>query len=82
MEPYPLLDDLLRPIFRVAMPRPDARDPRWTTQRAVGSAAFLVRYLLPRRRTSLPFPPQLQALGGLKVSGTFPWSGWGESSPR
>jgi hypothetical protein len=28
-------------------PRADARDPRWTTERAVGTAAFLVRYGLP-----------------------------------
>ncbi|MEI8189494.1 MAG: hypothetical protein WCI75_07230, partial [candidate division NC10 bacterium] len=29
-------------------PRADARDPRWTTQRAVGSPAFMVPYV-PRR---------------------------------
>ncbi len=29
-------------------PRADARDPRWTTQRAVGSPAFVARYV-PRR---------------------------------
>jgi hypothetical protein len=28
-------------------PRADARDPRWTTARAVGTAAFLARYSLP-----------------------------------
>jgi putative transposase len=27
-------------------PRADARDPRWTTERAVGTAAFLARYAL------------------------------------
>ena len=46
-------------------PRLDARDPRWTRQRAVGSAAFLSRYLPPRgRRRSVPVPPQIQVLGG------------------
>jgi putative transposase len=46
-------------------PRLDARDPRWTTQRAVGSAAFLTRYLPARgRRRIIPVPPQIQALGG------------------
>jgi putative transposase len=48
-----------------ADPRADARDPRWTTRRAVGSAAFLARSLPPRgRRRILPVPPQIQALGG------------------
>ncbi len=50
MKPYPLVDELLRPILRVARPRTDARDPCWTTQRAVGTAAFLARYL-PRTAT-------------------------------
>jgi putative transposase len=46
-------------------PRLDARDPRWTTQRAVGSAGFLARYVPPRgRRKVIPVPPQIQALGG------------------
>jgi putative transposase len=38
-------------------PRADARDPRWTTERAVGSATFLARYGLqrgPRRGTGRP----------------------------
>ena len=45
-------------------PRLDARDPRWTSQRAVGSVAFLTRYL-PRhaRRRSVPVPPHIQVLG-------------------
>ncbi len=30
-------------------PRADARDPRWTTERAVGTAAFLAGYALHRR---------------------------------
>ena len=45
-------------------PRLDARDPRWTRQGAVGSAAFLTCYLPPRRRRrSVPVPPQIQAFG-------------------
>ena len=55
MKLYPVVDDLLHPVLRVAMhraprllapsadPRADARDPRWSTQRAVGSPAFLER---------------------------------------
>ena len=44
--------------------RLDARDPRWTTQRAVGSPAFLRRYLRTRwRRRTVFVPPQIQALG-------------------
>ncbi len=47
-----------------ADPRLDARDPRWTSLRAVGSAAFLRRYLSRRRsRRNAPVPPQIQALG-------------------
>jgi putative transposase len=47
-----------------ADPRLDARDPRWTKQRAIGSRAFLARYLPPRgSRRSVPVPPQIQALG-------------------
>ncbi len=32
-----------------ADPRTDARDPRWSTHRAVGSPAFVARYVLRRR---------------------------------
>jgi hypothetical protein len=106
MKRYPQVEDLLRPLLKVAMPRAgrlyapggtvhvvarcnnrefypkvrqrqyrtllapspdprlDTRDPRWTTQRAVGSPAFLQRYIPPRgRRKSVPVPPQIQALG-------------------
>jgi len=43
----------------------DARDPRWTTQRAVGSPAFVARYIPRRgRRRIVPVPPQIQAVGG------------------
>lgn len=71
MKPYPPVHDLLRAILRVAMPWADARDPGWTTQRAVGSAAFLARYLPPRRRRIIAVPPQIQAFGDVKASGTF-----------
>jgi hypothetical protein len=65
MKPYPLAEEFLRPVLRVAMHRADARDPRWTTECAVGSAAFLARYLPQRgRRRILPVPSQIQALGG------------------
>jgi putative transposase len=45
--------------------RADARDPCWSSQRAVGSVPFLTRHL-PRgaRRKSVFVPPQIQALGG------------------
>jgi putative transposase len=57
-------------------PRPDpvtdAHDPRWTTQRAVGTAAFVAR-VTPRRgrRKLVPVPPQIQARGADEVTGTF-----------
>ena len=45
-------------------PRADARDPHWSRQRAVGSAAFVARYTPPRgRRRIVSVPPQIQALG-------------------
>jgi REP-associated tyrosine transposase len=37
-------------------PQADARDPRWTTERAIGSAAFIERFL-PRRRRGRIEPP-------------------------
>jgi hypothetical protein len=68
MKPYLVAEEILGPVLRLAMPRaprPDARDPRWTTQRAVGSAGFVARYVPPRgRRKIIPVPPQIQALGG------------------
>jgi putative transposase len=40
--------------------RTDARDPRWSTQRAVGTAAFVARYTPPRgRRRLVPVPPRI-----------------------
>jgi len=45
-------------------PQADAQDPGWTTQRAVGSAAFVARYTPRRgRRRIVSVPPQIQALG-------------------
>ena len=45
-------------------PRLDARDPRWPTQRAVGSPPFLRRYIPPQgRRRSVTVPPLIQAVG-------------------
>ncbi len=39
-------------------PRADARDPRWTTQRAVGSPAFVAQYVpRPRGRPRIETPP-------------------------
>ena len=47
-----------------AEPQLDAREPGWTSQRAVGSAAFVARYTPRRgRRRIVPVPPQIQALG-------------------
>ncbi len=45
-------------------PQADTRDPRWSTQRAVGTAAFVARYT-PRRecRRIVSVPAQIQALG-------------------
>jgi len=52
MKPYPLVEELLAPGLRVAMPR------------AVGSPAFLRRYIPPRgSRRTVPVPPHIQALG-------------------
>ena len=57
MKPYPLVDEIIRPVLRVGMPRaPRLNAPggtvhvvaRWRAQRAVGSPAFLERHL-PRR---------------------------------
>ncbi len=67
LSPYPKVRQRQYRTLLLPSPDPqlDARDPRWTRQRAVGSAAFLTRYLPPRgRRRSVPVPPQIQALGG------------------
>ncbi len=45
-------------------PQADTRDPRWSNQRAVGTAAFVARYTPRRgRRRIVSVPPQIQALG-------------------
>ena len=66
LSPYPKVRQ--RQYRTLLLPSPDtrlnARDPRWSSQRAVGSAALLTRYLPPRRRRIIPVPPQIQALGG------------------
>jgi hypothetical protein len=42
----------------------DARDPRWSTQRAVETSAFVARYTSRRgRRRIVSVPEQIQALG-------------------
>lgn len=64
VKPYPTTGAPPTSVLPVAMPRADARDPRWTTQRAVGSAAFLARSLPSRSRRILPVPPQIHAPGG------------------
>jgi hypothetical protein len=66
MKPYPLVGELLAPVLRVAMtrdPRLDSRDPRGTTQRAVGSPAFLARCFPARGRgRTVSVPPQFKHL--------------------
>jgi len=63
--------------YRVLLaPSPDpasnARDPRWSTQRAVGTAAFVARHTPPLgRRRIVSVPPQIQAFTAKEVSGTF-----------
>jgi putative transposase len=45
-------------------PNADGRDPRWSSQRAVGTAACVARYTPPRgRRRIVSVPLQIQALG-------------------
>jgi|GEM_PF-5891928 len=41
-----------------ADPRADARDPRWTTQRAAGSLAFVARYVPRRGHRRIGITPQ------------------------
>jgi putative transposase len=44
-------------------PRADGRDPRWTSQRVIGSPAFLAKHLPPRsRRKLVPLVPGIRAL--------------------
>ncbi len=66
LSPYPAVCQ--RHYRAILAPSPnslaDARDPRWTTQRAVGTAAFVARYTPRRgRRKLVPVPPQIRAFG-------------------
>ncbi len=52
----------------ILLPEPDScldcRDARWSTQRAVGSMAFLKRYLpLAAKRRLVPLPQKIRGLG-------------------
>jgi REP-associated tyrosine transposase len=66
LSPYPMVRQRQYRALLAPSPDPqaDARDPRWTTQRAVGTATFVARYT-PRlgRRRIVSVPPQIQALG-------------------
>ena len=57
VKPYPLVDEIIRPVLRVGMPRAPRLNAsggtmhlvaRWSTQRAVGSPTFVAPYV-PRR---------------------------------
>ena len=49
-------------------PRADARDPRWTTQRAIGSPGFVAPHLLQRgRRRIETMPSQNQGVSSLAI---------------
>jgi putative transposase len=66
LSPYPKVRQRQYRTLLAPSPDPklDARDPRWTSQRAVGSPAFLRRYIPEGgRRRSVPVPPQIHALG-------------------
>jgi putative transposase len=66
LSPYPAVRQRHYRALLTPSPEPtaDARDPRWTTQRAVGTAAFVARYTPRRgRRRLVSVPPQIQALG-------------------
>ena len=66
LSPYPAVRQRQYHALLVPSPDPtdDARDPRWTTQRAVGTAAFVARHTPQRgRRRIVSVPPKIQALG-------------------
>ena len=66
VSPYPAVRQRHYRALLAPSPDPaaDARDPRWSTQRAVGSAAFVARYIPRRgRRKLVSVPAQIQALG-------------------
>ena len=63
LSPYPAVRQ--RHYRALLAPSPDpTADARWSTQRAVGTGAFVARYTPRRgRRRSVTVPPQMQALG-------------------
>ena len=66
LSPYPKVRQ--RQYRALLAPSPEAtadgRDPRWSSQRAVGTAACVARYTPPRgRRRIVSVPPHIQALG-------------------
>lgn len=64
--PYPAVRQRHYRALLAPSPDPtlDTRDSRWTTQRAVGTAAFVARYTPRRGRHKLvPVPLQIRALG-------------------
>ncbi len=66
LSPYPAVRQRQYRALLAPSPDPtaDGRDARWTTQRAVGTAAFVARYTPRRgRRRIVSVPPQIQALG-------------------
>ncbi len=67
LSPYPKVRQRQYRTLLTPSPDPalDVREPRWSSQRAVGSAAFLARYLPARgSRKIVPVPPQIQRVGG------------------
>jgi len=66
LSPYPAVRQRQYRALLAPSPDPtaDARDARWSTQRAVGTGAFVARYTPRRgRRRLVSVPPQIQALG-------------------
>ena len=66
LSPYPKVRQRQYRALLAPSPEPnaDARDSRWSSQRAVGTAAFVARYTPPHgRRRIVSVPPQIQALG-------------------
>ena len=66
MKPYPLVDEIIRPVLRVGMPRaPRLIAPGgtmhvmagWRAQRAVGSPAFVAPYVPRRGRRRIGIMP-------------------------
>jgi putative transposase len=66
LSPYPAVRHRHYRALLAPSPDPiaDARDARWSTQRAVGTGAFVARYTPQRgRRKLVSVPPKIQALG-------------------